>query len=97
MIDLIKCLKDISHQIYKNDLEDEISHESLKLLNLVEQYSIRDPGQNLVVLFSDQETYDVSGYIIFVDEDKLDEIVDGEYIPELLEDEEWIALGDPPS
>ena len=94
MLNLLNAIKELSLEIYSNDLEDSLSTETRTVMELVENYLASDPAQNLIVCLTDQDTYDIEGYIIFSDEDETERIVEGEPLTEVIEDDRWIALGD---
>ena len=93
-MNLLNAVIELYELVAKNDLDDRLSDDTLEVINQAQTYFETDPGQNLVICLSDQETYDVSGYLIFVDERELEEITDCGYIPEIVGEERWITIGD---
>ena len=94
MINLLEAFRELYSEIYKNHLEDNLSEDTADLVDRIETFFNNDPGQNLVVVLGDKEVYDVTGHLIFIDEAELEEITDGGYIPDLIEENRWILLGE---
>lgn len=92
MLELLKAIKELSDHIFSNDLEDEVSQDTLEVAEKVENYLSNDPGENLLIVLSDEETYDVSGYLIFCDESELEKINDGKSVDEVIDDDRWIRI-----
>lgn len=92
MLNILQAIKELSDQIYSENLEDNLSSETLSVMEFVENYTENDPGENVLIVLEDEETYDVSGYVVFCDENELERIQNDYDISSIISEDRWIEV-----
>jgi len=96
MFNLLKAIKEMSEQIYENSLEETLDSDTLEVMELVESYFDDNDYKNIAVCLEDKQTYDLAGWLVFMDEYELERLNDTRDIQQSVPNEDqWMQLGDP--